>query len=166
MTTTAKSVHPDIPDNHRESWLALLAAADAYCQKSGCDVAILTACKKFVSSAGEVESARKRESGGVAPSGGRKWDFSYHVWGQGTLAEASRRYLDDIGVLHSTTVLTAQRQTRRLSDEGGAKLGVDIPASKPLVSRWKRRNYGCSIFVKQHTDEDLFVLLLSPDGGR
>ncbi|XP_062841041.1 uncharacterized protein akt1s1 [Trichomycterus rosablanca] len=131
MASIAKTVNPDIPDNHQESWLALLAAADAYSQKSGCDLAILTACKKFVPSGGEGESVRKRESSGAPPLGGRKWDFSYHVWGQGTLAEASRRYLDDIGVLHSTTVLTARRQTRLLSEEGGAKLGVDIPTSKP-----------------------------------
>uniref|UniRef100_G3PJK3 AKT1 substrate 1 (proline-rich) n=1 Tax=Gasterosteus aculeatus TaxID=69293 RepID=G3PJK3_GASAC len=72
---------PEIPDNHRESWLALLSAAESYCQKSGSDLAILTACKKS-----------------------RECDFSYSAWGQGFLAESARRYMDDIGVLHSTTI--------------------------------------------------------------
>ncbi|KAJ0000949.1 hypothetical protein NQD34_005969 [Periophthalmus magnuspinnatus] len=106
----------DIPDNHRESWLALLSAAEAYSQKSGCDVAILTACKKFRS--GE-QTEKKRES---APYP-RDCDFSYGVWGPGFLAESARRYMEDIGVLHSTTMLTAQRHTRQ-SAGGGAKIDL------------------------------------------
>ncbi|XP_028312038.1 uncharacterized protein akt1s1 [Gouania willdenowi] len=123
MASITQSTEPDIPDNHKESWLTLLSAAEAYCQKSGCDLAILTACKKFRSSGGEGEAAKKRESGG----GGafpRDCEFSYSVWGQGFLAESARRYVDDIGVLHSTTMLTAQRHMRHA--EGGAKLRVDL----------------------------------------
>uniref|UniRef100_A0A3B5MWR0 Proline-rich AKT1 substrate 1 N-terminal domain-containing protein n=1 Tax=Xiphophorus couchianus TaxID=32473 RepID=A0A3B5MWR0_9TELE len=79
-------------------WLALLSAAEAYCQKSGCDLAILTACKKF------------------------RLTFSYSVWGQGFLAESARRYVDDIGVLHATSMLTAQKHTRQSAGEQGGKL--------------------------------------------
>ncbi|XP_060921596.1 uncharacterized protein akt1s1 [Labrus mixtus] len=114
---------PEIPDNHKESWLALLSAAEAYCQKSGCDLAILTACKKFRSLAGEGDGVRKRESSSAFPT---ECDFSYNVWGQGFLAESARRYMDDIGVLHSTTMLTAQKHTRQAGGEGATKLAVDL----------------------------------------
>uniref|UniRef100_A0A673XH20 AKT1 substrate 1 (proline-rich) n=1 Tax=Salmo trutta TaxID=8032 RepID=A0A673XH20_SALTR len=126
MASINQSSDPEIPDNHKESWLALLAAAEGYCQKSGCDLAILTACKKFWPSVVEGDE-RKKESGSGLPAGGRKWDFSYHVWGQGALAESSRRYMDDIAVLHSTSMLTAHRHTRLSAGDGGAKLGVDMP---------------------------------------
>ncbi|XP_077475426.1 uncharacterized protein akt1s1 [Stigmatopora argus] len=112
MASIIKLSEPEIADNHRESWVALLAAADTYCQKSGCELAILTACKKFRSSASQTDAAAKKkwESGG----GGfpRDCEFSYSVWGQGFLAESARRYVDDIGVLHSTTLLTAHRHMR------------------------------------------------------
>lgn len=123
MASITRSSEPEIPDNHKESWLALLSAAETYCQKSGCDLAILTACKKFRSSAGDGEGLRKRDSSSAFP---RECDFSYSVWGQGFLAESSRRYIEDIGVLHSTTLLTAQRHKRQAEGEGGAKLGVDL----------------------------------------
>ncbi|CAN9505023.1 unnamed protein product [Ophioblennius macclurei] len=124
------SVTPDIPDNHRESWRALLAAAEAYCQKSGCDLALLTACRKFRTSAGGGEGDRKRESGGGASDFPRDCDFSYGVWGQGFLAESARRYVEDIGVLHSTTVLTAHKHSRQAG--GGAKLAVDLTSDPGL----------------------------------
>ncbi|XP_030591712.1 proline-rich AKT1 substrate 1 isoform X2 [Archocentrus centrarchus] len=123
MASITQSSEPEIPDNHKESWLALLSAAEAYCQKSGCDLAILTACKKFRSATGEGEVGRKRESSNAFP---RECDFSYNVWGQGFLAESARRYMDDIGVLHSTTMLTAQKHTRQAGGEGGTKLVVDL----------------------------------------
>lgn len=125
MASITQSSEPEIPDNHKESWLALLAAAEAYSQKSGCDLTILTACKKFHPSLVEGDGTRKQGIGGLIPAS-RKWNYSYHVWGQGALAEASRRYIDDIAVLHSTTLLTAQRHTRLVTGEGGTKLGVDI----------------------------------------
>ncbi|XP_076852742.1 uncharacterized protein akt1s1 [Brachyhypopomus gauderio] len=121
MASIAKSSDLEIPDNHKESWLALLAAAEAYSQKSGCDLAILTAGKKFFPSAVEADPVKKHEGGGVAPPGSKNWDYTYHVWGQGALAESSRRYIDDIAVLHSTTVLTAHRHAPLSSGEGGAK---------------------------------------------
>lgn len=123
MASITQSSELEIPDNHKESWLALLSAAEVYCQKSGCDLAILTACKKFRSTTGEGEVGRKRESGSAFP---RECDFSYNVWGQGFLAESARRYMDDIGVLHSTTMLTAQKHTRQAGGEGGTKLVVDL----------------------------------------
>lgn len=131
MASVTKSSNPEIPDNHKESWLVLLAAAEAYSQMYGCDLAILTAYKKFRPSGIELEGTRNNEGGGT--SGSRKFDYAYHVWGQGALAESSRRYMDDIAVLHSTTVLTAQRHKRLNTEEGGAKLGVDVPSDR-LVS--------------------------------
>ncbi|KAM3863636.1 uncharacterized protein akt1s1 [Diretmus argenteus] len=123
MASIIQSSDPEIPDNHKESWLALLSAAETYCQKSGCDLAILTACKKFQPSATEGDGVRKKEGSSVFP---RKYDFSYNVWGQGALAESARRYVEDIAVLHSTTMLTAQRHTRQAGGEGGTKLVVDM----------------------------------------
>ncbi|KAM3597139.1 uncharacterized protein V6R79_000485 [Siganus canaliculatus] len=123
MASIIHSTEPDIPDNHKESWLALLSAAEVYCQKSGCDLAILTACKKFRLSTGDGDGRRKRESGSAFPKEG---EFSYNVWGQGFLAESARRYMDDIGVLHSTTMLTTQKHTRQSGVEGGTKLMVDL----------------------------------------
>ncbi|XP_067333240.1 proline-rich AKT1 substrate 1 isoform X2 [Channa argus] len=119
MASITQSSEPEILDNHKESWLVLLSAAEAYCQKSGCDLAILTACKKFRSPAGDGDGVRKRESSSAFP---RERDFSYNVWGQGFLAESVRRYMDDIGVLHSTTMLTAQKHTRQAGGEEGTKL--------------------------------------------
>uniref|UniRef100_A0A8C1VCA3 AKT1 substrate 1 (proline-rich) n=1 Tax=Cyprinus carpio TaxID=7962 RepID=A0A8C1VCA3_CYPCA len=127
MASVTKSSNPEIPDNHKQSWLALLAAAEAYSQTSGCDLAILTAYKKFRPSWVEVEGTRNHEGGGTQV---RKFDYAYHVWGPGALAESSRRYMDDIAVLHSTTVLTAQRHVRLNVEEGGAKLGVDVPSDR------------------------------------
>lgn len=123
MASITQSSEPEILDNYKESWLVLISAAEAYCQKSGCDLAILTACKKFRSSAGDGDGLRKRESGSAFS---REFDFSYNVWGQGFLAESARRYMDDIGVLHSTTVLTAQKYTQQAGEEGGSKLVVDL----------------------------------------
>uniref|UniRef100_A0A1A8PWK0 AKT1 substrate 1 (Proline-rich) n=1 Tax=Nothobranchius pienaari TaxID=704102 RepID=A0A1A8PWK0_9TELE len=134
MASTMHSSEPDIPDNHKESWLALLSAAEIYCQKSGCDLAILTACKKFRPPAGEGDGVKKQESGTTFP---RECDFSYNVWGQGFLAESARRYMDDIGVLHSTTMLTAQKHARQAGEEGGTKLMVDLtsdPGQRGLQS--------------------------------
>ncbi|CAB1457463.1 unnamed protein product [Pleuronectes platessa] len=123
MASITQLSEPEIPDNHKESWLALLSAVETYCQKSGCDLAILTACKKFRSSAGDGDGVRKRDSSSSAFP--RECDFSYSIWGQGFLAESARRYMDDIGVLHSTTMLTAHKHTRQ-SGVGGTKLVVDL----------------------------------------
>lgn len=120
MASITHTSEPDIPDNHRDSWLALLSAAEVYCQKSGCDLAILTACRKFRPS--DADGRRKQESGGA--SFPKECDFLYSVWGQSFLAESARRYVDDIGVLHSTTMLMAQRHTRQAGGEGGAKLDL------------------------------------------
>ncbi|CAL8274700.1 unnamed protein product [Lota lota] len=116
MASITQSSDMDIPDNHKESWRALLSAAEAYCQKTGGDLSILTACKRFLPSAVEGDGTRNREGATLS----RRWDFSYNVWGQGALAQAARRYMEDIAVLHSTTTLTAQRHTRPPGGEGGA----------------------------------------------
>ncbi|XP_054615851.1 uncharacterized protein akt1s1 [Dunckerocampus dactyliophorus] len=120
MASITKSSEPEIADNHRDSWLALLSAAEAYCQKSGCDLAILTACKKFRPSVPEGDGKKWESGGGGFPG---ESDYSYNIWGQSFLAESARRYIDDIGVLHSTTLLTAQKHTRQA---GRTKLAVDL----------------------------------------
>ncbi|KAK7938413.1 hypothetical protein WMY93_001739 [Mugilogobius chulae] len=122
----------EIPDNHRESWLALLSAAEAYSQKSGCDVAILTACKKFRS----LEQAEKQRESAPYP---RDCDFSYNVWGPGFLAESARRYMEDIGVLHSTTMLTAQRHTRQSAAAEGNKIDLTSDLTSDPTLRPVRR---------------------------
>ncbi|XP_010872406.1 uncharacterized protein akt1s1 [Esox lucius] len=132
MASITQSSTPEIPDNHKESWRALLATAEAYCQKSGCDLAILTACKKF-RPPGVEGDGRKRESGSVLPTCGRTWDFAYHVWGPGALAESSRRYMDDIAVLHSTSMLTAHRHTH-LGAGDGTKLVADVPTIRASLT--------------------------------
>lgn len=163
MATLTQSTEPDIPDNHKESWLALLAAAEAYSQKSGCDLTILTACKKFQRSLVEGDAARKQQGAGGGTGGGggglsaagRKWDYSYHVWGQGALAEASRRYMDDIAVLHSTSLLTAQRHTRLITGDAAAKPGVDMSPSnmgtRTVSDRGARRS--TEVTVNSRTTE-------------
>lgn len=124
MASITQSSEIDIPDNHRESWLALLSAAEAYSQKSGCDVAILTACKKFRSGE-QGEQQRREQTSGFC-------DFSYGVWGPGYLAESARRYVEDIGVLHSTTLLTAHRQTRHNTADSNKERNTD-PAHRASV---------------------------------
>lgn len=140
MASITKLSEPEIADNHRDSWVALLAAADAYCQKSGSELAILTACKKFRSSAPETDATKKKMwegSGGGFP---RECEFSYSIWGQGFLAESVRRYVDDIGVLHSTTLLTAQRHTRHAAAE------ITSDAGRSVVSQ----PHACSTRVNHH----------------
>ncbi|XP_066564840.1 proline-rich AKT1 substrate 1 isoform X2 [Amia ocellicauda] len=102
---------PDIPDNHKDSWGALVSAAERYSQVSGCEMALILARKKF----------RLAEPGkGMGQGDGKgevpRPEFTYHVWGRGALAESSLRYLDDIAVLHSTSLLTAHRQTAKQAD--------------------------------------------------
>lgn len=127
MASITQSSELDIPDNHRESWLALLSAAEAYSQKSGCDVAILTACKKFRSGEQGEQQQRREQTAGFC-------DFSYGVWGPGYLAESARRYMEDIGVLHSTTLLTAHRQTRQsAAPADGTKERSTEPANRGSV---------------------------------
>ncbi|MEQ2160281.1 hypothetical protein GOODEAATRI_032002, partial [Goodea atripinnis] len=139
MASLTHSSQPEIPDNHKESWLALLSAAETYCQKSGCDLAILTACKKFRSTAGEGEGGKKRESGTGFP---KECEFSYSVWGQGFLAESARRYMDDIGVLHATSMLTAQKHTRQTGrDQGGKLLGDGVIGGVSPNSKQYSQNY-------------------------
>ncbi|XP_018620173.1 proline-rich AKT1 substrate 1 [Scleropages formosus] len=130
MAAVSHPSNPDIPDNHRESWLSLLAAAEAYSQKSGCDLALLLASKKVRLPAAQGEPTSKWEGGG--PPGAA--EYSYHVWGQGALAEASRRYIDDIAVLHTASVLTAHRHTHLGLGEGRvAGLGTE-PGSRGSFS--------------------------------
>ncbi|XP_077387845.1 uncharacterized protein akt1s1 [Festucalex cinctus] len=127
MASITKSSEPEIADNHRESWVALLAAADAYCQKSGCELAILMACKKFRSSGPEMDATSKKKWESGSDSGlHRECEFSYSVWGQGFLAESARRYVEDIGVLHSTTLLTTQRHMRHAAVEVTSEAGHKV----------------------------------------
>ena len=79
------------------------------------------------------EEEDRTRSGAGAGTLSRKCDFSYNVWGQGALAVAARRYMEDIAVLHSTTMLTAQRHTRP-SGLGGSGGAPPRPGAGPVLS--------------------------------
>ncbi|XP_041093678.1 proline-rich AKT1 substrate 1 [Polyodon spathula] len=108
----------DVPDNHRESWGALLRAAEAYSRQSGNEVALLTSRRKH------------GPRGGGQPGPGE--ERSYGVWGPGPLAESARRYLDDIAVLHGTSCLLGAGRSKepdRVSVFSSADVGGASPSS-------------------------------------
>ncbi|KAM4717370.1 uncharacterized protein akt1s1 [Anableps anableps] len=162
MASVTHSSEPEIPDNHKESWLALLSAAEAYCQKSGCDLAILTACKKFRATAGEGEGGKKRESGSGFP---KECEFSYSVWGQGFLAESARRYVDDIGVLHATSMLTAQKHTRQTGGEQGGKLLVDLTSDTGYRGSFAGDGVVGGVSPNSRLYSQSYPSIYSPDGA-
>ncbi|XP_053307654.1 proline-rich AKT1 substrate 1 [Spea bombifrons] len=74
----------DMTDNHKDAWEVLIRAAEHYRRQTGNDIVLITAYKpKLVSS------------------------FAYTIHGSGVLLEATQRYLDDIAVVHKTTVFTS-----------------------------------------------------------
>ncbi|XP_074793743.1 proline-rich AKT1 substrate 1 [Natator depressus] len=70
-------------DNHRESWAGLIAEAERYRRRTGNEVVLITAYR--------------------APQPG---GFAYTQHGCGALGDATRRYLEDIAVVHKTTAFT------------------------------------------------------------
>lgn len=70
-------------DNHKENWVALVAAAEQYRRQTGNEIVLLTAFR--------------------APPPG---NYSYAQHGSGALADAVQRYLEDIAVVHKTTAFT------------------------------------------------------------
>uniref|UniRef100_A0A8C8RY59 AKT1 substrate 1 n=1 Tax=Pelusios castaneus TaxID=367368 RepID=A0A8C8RY59_9SAUR len=70
-------------DNHKESWAALIAAAERYRRQTGNEVVLLTAYR--------------------APQPG---GYGYTQHGRGALGDATQRYLEDITVVHRTTAFT------------------------------------------------------------
>ncbi|XP_032090691.1 proline-rich AKT1 substrate 1 [Thamnophis elegans] len=73
----------DMADNHKENWVALVAAAEQYRRQTGNEIVLLTAFR--------------------APPPG---NYSYVQHGSGALADAVQRYLEDIAVVHKTTAFT------------------------------------------------------------
>uniref|UniRef100_A0A8C5WU73 Proline-rich AKT1 substrate 1 N-terminal domain-containing protein n=1 Tax=Laticauda laticaudata TaxID=8630 RepID=A0A8C5WU73_LATLA len=73
----------DMADNHKENWLALVAAAEQYRRKTGNEIVLLTTFR--------------------APPPG---NYSYVQHGSGALADAVQSYLEDIAVVHKTTAFT------------------------------------------------------------
>ncbi|XP_013930531.1 PREDICTED: proline-rich AKT1 substrate 1-like, partial [Thamnophis sirtalis] len=73
----------DMADNHKETWVALVAAAEQYRSQTGNEIVLLTAFR--------------------APPPG---NYSYVQHGSGALADAVQRYLEDITVAHKTTAFT------------------------------------------------------------
>ncbi|KAH0626552.1 hypothetical protein JD844_001603 [Phrynosoma platyrhinos] len=73
----------DMADNHKESWAAVVAAAEQYRRQTGNEIVLLTAFR--------------------APP---PTSFSYAQHGSGALADAVQRYLEDIAVVHKTTAFT------------------------------------------------------------
>ncbi|KAG2455841.1 uncharacterized protein akt1s1 [Polypterus senegalus] len=93
------TVVPEMPDNHKESWEALILAVDSYHKQTGNEVALLSAHKRSFKKQG-ISGAAKDDFGD---------NFSYTVLGPGPLSEAVKTYLDDISVLHKTSLLTSHR---------------------------------------------------------
>ncbi|KAG8140412.1 putative AKT1 substrate 1 protein, partial [Naja naja] len=73
----------DMGDNHKENWLALVAAAEQYRRQTGNEIVLLTAFQ--------------------APPPG---NYSYVQHGSGALADAVQSYLKDIAMVHKTTAFT------------------------------------------------------------
>ncbi|KAL7990055.1 hypothetical protein Chor_012721 [Crotalus horridus] len=73
----------DMADNHKENWVALVAAAEQYRRQTGNEIVLLTAFR--------------------APPPG---NYSYAQHGSGALADAVQCYLEDIAVVHKTTAFT------------------------------------------------------------
>ncbi|XP_005991035.1 proline-rich AKT1 substrate 1 [Latimeria chalumnae] len=73
----------DMVDNHQESWDAVVCAAEKYRKQTGNDIVLITAYKPKLQS-----------------------NFVYCVHGTGTLSECAKQYLDDIAVVHKTSMLT------------------------------------------------------------
>uniref|UniRef100_A0A8C5MQ77 Proline-rich AKT1 substrate 1 N-terminal domain-containing protein n=1 Tax=Leptobrachium leishanense TaxID=445787 RepID=A0A8C5MQ77_9ANUR len=74
----------DMTDNHREAWENLITAAERYRRQTGNEIVFITAYKP------------KSD-----PS------YSYEVQGSGLLLEATQRYIEDITIVHKTTVFTS-----------------------------------------------------------
>lgn len=74
----------NMTENHREAWESLITAAERYRRQTGNDVVFITAYK---------------------PQSCLSYDYA--VQGSGMLLEATQRYIDDIAVVHKTTVYTS-----------------------------------------------------------
>ncbi|XP_075045995.1 proline-rich AKT1 substrate 1 [Mixophyes fleayi] len=88
----------DMADNHKEAWEELIAAAEKYRRQTGNDIVLITAYKSKLQTS-----------------------FSYTVHGSGMLLEATQRYLDDISVVHKTTVLTSPLAIKAGRESPGGK---------------------------------------------
>ncbi|KAM8927212.1 proline-rich AKT1 substrate 1 [Pelodytes ibericus] len=120
----------DMTDNHKEAWQSLIAAAGHYRRQTGNDIALITAYKpKLVSS------------------------FAYTVHGSGILLEATQRYLDDIAVVHKTTVFTSPVPIHKGTKESPAAKQNSYSKSYPSI-------YGKEDFLS--VEDNDFAKALSP----
>ncbi|KAM3920776.1 proline-rich AKT1 substrate 1 [Leptodactylus fuscus] len=89
----------DMADNHKEAWEVLINAADHYRRQTGNDIVLITAYKSKALT---------------------NCDLTVH--GSGVLLEATNRYIDDIAVVHKTTVFTSPMAIIKATKEtAGAK---------------------------------------------
>ncbi|XP_069461355.1 proline-rich AKT1 substrate 1-like [Ambystoma mexicanum] len=116
----------NMADNHKESWDSLVLAAEHYRRQTGNDVVLITAYKPKLQST-----------------------FAYTSHGSGALSDAAQRYIEDIAVVHKTTVLTNPVSIRQVSKEAAATDKDSYSKSYPSI-------YGRAHFssVEEHPKPD------------
>ncbi|XP_063798619.1 proline-rich AKT1 substrate 1 isoform X2 [Pseudophryne corroboree] len=92
------STMTDMTDNHKEAWQELIGAAEKYRRQTGNDIVLITAYKSKLQP-----------------------PYAYTVHGSGLLLEATQRYLDDISVVHKTTVFTSPLPIKGNKESPGGK---------------------------------------------
>ncbi|XP_030053852.1 proline-rich AKT1 substrate 1 [Microcaecilia unicolor] len=92
----------DMADNHKESWEALISAAEQYRLQTGHDVVLITAYKPHFQSG-----------------------FLYTSHGRGALLDAVQRYIEDITVMHKATAFARPTPMSTFSGNEGPATGQD-----------------------------------------
>ncbi|XP_069461356.1 proline-rich AKT1 substrate 1-like [Ambystoma mexicanum] len=97
-------------DNHKESWDSLVLAAEHYRRQTGNDFVLMTAYKPKLQST-----------------------FAYTSHGSGALSDAAQRYIEDIAVVHKTTVLTNPVAIQRANQESAGTDKDSYSKSYPSI---------------------------------
>ncbi|XP_029440014.1 proline-rich AKT1 substrate 1 [Rhinatrema bivittatum] len=92
----------DMADNHKESWEALISAAERYRLQTGHDVVLITAYKPHFQAG-----------------------FAYASHGRGALLDAAHRYMEDIAVMHKATVFARPTSMGTFSGSEAPAMGQD-----------------------------------------
>ncbi|XP_078511358.1 proline-rich AKT1 substrate 1 isoform X2 [Lissotriton helveticus] len=100
----------NMADNHKECWDSLLHAAEQYRRQTGNDFVLITAYKPKLQTT-----------------------FQYTSHGSGALSDAAQRYIEDIAVVHKTTVLTNPVSIRQANKEAAATDKDSYSKSYPSI---------------------------------
>nr|XP_033816676.1 proline-rich AKT1 substrate 1 [Geotrypetes seraphini] len=92
----------DMADNHKESWEALINAAERYRLQTGHDVVLITAYKPHFQAG-----------------------FSYASHGRGVLRDALQHYIEDITVMHKATTFARPTPLSTFSSKEAPAMGQD-----------------------------------------